>query len=44
MSRQKKALIVVGDSKLVDDRAPYKDKVTGLKDFYKLCKEEGMVI
>jgi hypothetical protein len=44
MSRQKKALIVVGDSKLVDGKAPYKDKAVGLKAFYKLCKEEGMVI
>ncbi|HIB83313.1 MAG TPA: AAA family ATPase, partial [Chromatiaceae bacterium] len=43
MSRQKKLLVVVGDSTLLqDDLAP--DFIPGLVDFFKLCQESGVVL
>lgn len=43
MSRQKKLLVVVGDSALLqDDLAP--EFIPGLVDFFKLCQESGVVL
>lgn len=43
MSRQKKVLVVVGDSKLVNHPlAP--EYIPGLVNFYKLCCEKGVVL
>ena len=43
MSRQKRALIVVGDAGLFS--TPFsREAVEGLYGFYKLCKEKGMVL
>lgn len=43
MSRQKKLLVVVGDSGLLQSGLAT-DFVPGLVDFLKLCKEEGVVL
>ena len=43
MSRQKKLLVVVGDSALLqEDLAP--DFIPGLVDFFNLCQESGVVL
>jgi hypothetical protein len=43
MSRQKRLLIVAGDAAML--RTPDADRVIGpLVDFYKLCKEQGLVL
>lgn len=43
MSRQKKVLVVVGDSKLVKHPLA-SEYIPGLVNFYKLCCEEGVVL
>ena len=47
MSRQKRLLVVVGDSRLlqVKDAASIEPEVgiPGLVDFYRLCAEEGVI-
>jgi hypothetical protein len=43
MSRQKKLLVVVGDADLVQGRLAA-EFIPGLVDFYKLCREQGVVL
>ena len=43
MSRQKRLLVVVGDSSLLNGDLP-KDFIPGLVDFHKLCLKEGVVL
>ena len=44
MSRQKKLLVVVGDSALVKNELASEDfAIPGLVNFYKLCKEQGVI-
>jgi hypothetical protein len=43
MSRQKKLLVVVGDSSLLKSDLAV-DFVPGLVDFLKLCQEQGAVL
>ena len=43
MSRQKKLLVVVGDKRFYDTDVA-KEKVPGLADFLKLCREKGRIL
>jgi len=43
MSRQKKVLVMVGDSTLIKSKVA-KDAVPALKNFYDLCLEQGMIL
>jgi DNA polymerase III delta prime subunit len=43
MSRQKKALVVVGDAEFVNTQDAF-DAVPALKNFYDLCKSRGVVM